>query len=280
LSLLSGILLLLIVVAVYVLTASSTGQDVRPLSQQRTISLAATPDLAPILEVVGARFAESHEGSRVKIDTLSAAAGLSELARGRIHVVAAAQALRDGSNELTAVSLVRDGVTVVVHQSNAIEELSDADVADIFSGRIRNWKFVGGEDAPVDVVKAAAGRVESEALFDYLKLDNVPRRVEAAQGDSEKTLHEIAANPSAVGIAFVATGLRLAQRGVPVKLLRINGVAPTIGNVEQGVFPVVLPVNLISKTHGNEFAQQFVTFAQSDAVRELFAARQFAGVSR
>jgi phosphate transport system substrate-binding protein len=275
--LLSGLLLLLIVVAVYVLTSIGADHDVRPLSQQRTVSLAATPDLAPILEVVGARFAESHEGSRVKIEALSVAAGMSELERGRIHVVVAAHLLPDSADGLRAVPIVRDGVTVAVHQSNSIQELSDSDIADIFSGRLHNWKFVGGEDTRIDVVKQAAGRIESEALFEYLKLDNVPRRVEGMQGDSERALRAVADNPAAVGVTSIATGLRLVQRGVPVKLLNIKGVAPSIDNVAQGLFPVILPVNLITKTRGNEFAQEFITFAQSGEIRELFAARQFAG---
>ncbi len=279
LSLLSGLLLLLIVVTAFVLTSYGTEHDIRPLSQKRTISLSTTPELAPILEVVGARFAEAHAGSRVKISTLSVSAGLSELSRGRVHAVVASYHSDHPAPGVIAVSLVRDGVTVAIHQGNSIQELGDTDIADIFVGRLRNWKFVGGEDAPIDFAKASAGRIETEALFDYLKLDNIPRRLESIQGDSERVLHEIAKNPRAIGITSVATGLRFIQRGVPVKLIRIKGVEPTLQNVASGDFPVILPVNMMFKAHGNNFVQEFVEFTMSDDIRALFAARQFAGAS-
>lgn len=276
LSLLSGFMLLIIVVVTFALATTGTDHDVRPLSQQRTVSLAATPDLAPIFEVVAARFAESHDGSRVKIDTLSASAAMSELVRGRIHVVVAARELHATDHGLQAFPIVRDGVTVAVHQSNSIQELSDTDIADILVGRLQNWKFVGGEDAAIDLKKAAAGRSETEALLMYLKLDNIPRRLESVHGDSERLLREVARNPAAVGVSSIATALRLEQRGMPMKLLKIRGVEPTLENIEQGNFPVTLPVNLIIKSDGNAFAREFVAFARSADVRELFTARRFA----
>jgi len=68
----------------------------------------------------------------------------------------------------TEYKVALDGLSVYVNESNSIKELSLEQLEGIFTGRIRNWKDVGGNDAPIVVVAEAPGlgtRTNVEASF-------------------------------------------------------------------------------------------------------------------
>lgn len=276
LSILSGLFFLVIVAAVSNLFVQRGDGEIRPLSQHRTVIVAADPDLAPMLEVVAARFSELRRDSRVRIDALSSTAALDELARGRVQLAIAAREPDATDTGTTTVLLARDGVTLLVHQSNSIMLLSDADMSDMYTGRLQNWKMVGGEDQGINMIKRAAGRGETEIFLKHLKLDNIPRRIEPVRGSSEQVIRAIAVDPGAVGIVSVATAQRAIARGVPVKLLSVHGIAPSAEAIQNGTFPVAMPVNMFLPAHATDTAREFAQVVSDADARSLFAARQYA----
>jgi phosphate transport system substrate-binding protein len=64
----------------------------------------------------------------------------------------------------------RDRVAVFVHKDNAVASLTRAQVKDLFTGKVRNWKEVGGPDAPVKIFLSSPGS-GTRATFQKLALD-------------------------------------------------------------------------------------------------------------
>lgn len=272
---LSGCIFLVILAAAARMMGSGGEGEIRPLSHQRTVVVAAAPDLAPLLEVIAARYTEQHRDLRVRVDTLSDAAALGELVRGRVQLAVVASDVDSADSRWVAMPIARDGVTLLVHQSNSIAILSDADMLDLYTGRILNWKMVGGDDVAVNVIKRSAGRSETRAFLRYLKADNIVRRVELAQGTSERLIRDVANDPAAVGIVSVAAAQRALMRGVPVKLLRVREVEPTAENIRDSRFPVTIPVSVVTSAALTGLAGDFVRFVGTGSSGELFAARQY-----
>jgi phosphate transport system substrate-binding protein len=63
------------------------------------------------------------------------------------------------------IPCAKDGVTVFLHESNPVKELSIKQLSDIFSGRITNWKAVGGPDQPIKLY----GRENSSGTYVFFK---------------------------------------------------------------------------------------------------------------
>jgi phosphate transport system substrate-binding protein len=68
------------------------------------------------------------------------------------------------------IPCAKDGITIYLHSSNTISELSIKQLSQIFSGKIKNWKEVGGQDAEIKLY----GRENSSGTYVYFK-DNVVR---------------------------------------------------------------------------------------------------------
>lgn len=267
---LSGIFILVILAALLMLASSQETEPAQPLSQQRTLVIAVTPDFASVMERVGASFVAAYRGTRVKILHVTADAALQDLRRERADLAVLVASAQTIPSDFHRVPLARDGISVVVHRSNPIVVLSDADISDLYTGRIKNWKTVGGEDMPVAVRKKSAGHLETELLLRYLKLENAARRAELALGDSEKLLHQVAENPEAFGISSVAVALRQARMGHPVKVLALRGVPAIESEIRTGRFPLVTTTLLVSGESTTPLSETFVAFAQSGVAREIY----------
>ena len=73
------------------------------------------------------------------------------------------------------IPCAKDGITVFLNESNPVKELSIQQLSGIFSGKITNWKDVGGSDAPITLY----GRENSSGTYVYFK-DNVVKNDYAA----------------------------------------------------------------------------------------------------
>ena len=65
----------------------------------------------------------------------------------------------------TEYKVALDGLSVYVHESNSLKELSMEQVEKIFTGRIKNWKEVGGNDAPIILYS----RENSSGTYEFFK---------------------------------------------------------------------------------------------------------------
>lgn len=73
--------------------------------------------------------------------------------------------LRNDIPQLRVVDIIAMPIVFVAHTSNAVDNLSKAEVADIFAGRIQNWKEVGGEDAPISTYRLTSPMNVSGTAF-------------------------------------------------------------------------------------------------------------------
>jgi phosphate transport system substrate-binding protein len=274
-ALLSGLLFLVIVLALWRFSATQNDHEVRPLSQHRTVTVATTADLASTIEELAEQFTGADPGTRIKVRAIGTEAALTELRRGRVQVAVIARELRADESDLKATSVARDGITLVVHQSNSIAILGDRDIADLYTGRLKNWKYVGGDDLLVSMKRTSAGRVETETLLRFVAVDNALSRAEPAQGSSEDVVRQVAESPEAVGITSIAAGLRQIQKGAPVKLLALREVAADLEAVREGRFPLTTPVNVVTAAYRPDLVQQFVDFTLAPESQALFRARQY-----
>ncbi|MED5492124.1 MAG: substrate-binding domain-containing protein [Pseudomonadota bacterium] len=212
--------------------------------------------------------------------------GYSALAAGQADVWAAsrrvksseAQAMANRADLLSGDSehiIAIDGLAILVHPSNPVEQLNIDTLARIFAGEISNWSEVGGPDRAIDIY----ARDEQSGTWDTFKelvlagrysLSESARRYES----NDQLSDDVTANPGGIGFAGFAS-----VRGA--KLLAIaDGEAPALKPSKLTVatedYPLSRRLYLYTPgTGGEPLAQEFVAFAQSEAGQTLVAESGF-----
>ena len=137
----------------------------------------------------------------------------------------------------TEYAVALDGLSVYVHPENSLKELTIAQVGDIFTGKIKNWKEVGGPDAPITVYS----RENSSGTYEFFK-EHILKGADFAA--SAQTMPGTAAIVQAVLKDKNGIGYGGAAYGGNSKLLSIKkddaspAIEPTEENVENGTYPI------------------------------------------
>ncbi len=234
---------------------------------QGKLTLTGSSTVAPLAAELGKRFEQRHPGVRIDVQSGGSSRGIADARSGLADIGMASRALKPDESDLRAFPIALDGICLIVHRDNPIAALTDDQVVKIYTGGIRNWKDVGGRDAPITVVNKAEGRSTLELFLSHYQLKNADIRADVIIGDNEQGIKTIVGNPDAIGYVSIGTAEYDAAQGTPIKLLPMAGVAPSTETVLSGRFPLTRPLNFVMKTEPQGLAKAFIDFAQSaDAV--------------
>ncbi len=262
-----------LIVAFVLLAGGATGCG-RP-GEGKKIVLTGASTIAPLAGEIGKRFEELHPGVRVDVQTGGSARGVTDTRQGLNDVGMVSRPLKDDEKDLFAFAIARDGVSVILHKDNPVSALADARIIDIYTGKITNWKDVGGRDARITVVNKAEGRSTLELFCGHFKLKNSDIKAHSVIGDNEQGIKQVAGNPDAIGYVSIGTAEYDAAHGTPIKLLAVGGVEATSANVANGTFPLARPLNLVTKAPPEGVVKEFLDFAASDEVHDLIREQSF-----
>jgi phosphate transport system substrate-binding protein len=137
----------------------------------------------------------------------------------------------------TEYKVALDGLSVYVNPENTLTELTVAQVGDIFTGKIKNWKEVGGPDAPITVYS----RENSSGTYEFFK-EHVLKGQDFAA--SAQTMPGTAAIVQAVvkdkgGIGYGGAAYGGGSKMLSIKKTDVSpAIAPTEENVESGTYPI------------------------------------------
>ncbi|WP_445627271.1 phosphate ABC transporter substrate-binding protein [Nostoc sp. DSM 114167] len=260
---------------------SSANRDANNTNKlQGKLVLTGSSTIAPLAAEIGKRFESQHPGVRVDVQSGGSSRGVSDARQGVANVGMVSRALKPEENDLKAFSIARDGVTVILHKDNPVKSLNDKQVVDIYTGKVTNWKQVGGKDGAITVVNKAEGRSTLELFTHYFKLKNTDIKAQVVIGDNQQGIKTVAGNPNAIGYVSIGSAENSAANGVAIKLLPVNGIAATTANVQNGTFPISRPLNLVTKTQPQGLTKAFLDFAQSQQVSDIVQKQNFVVVSK
>jgi phosphate transport system substrate-binding protein len=254
-----------------------------PASAQRTAAdqltgklvITGASTLAPLISEIGKRFESLYPTVRIDVQSGGSSRGVTDARQGLADIGMVSRAMKEDERDLSSFPVARDGVCPILHQENPVQALTDEQVVAIYTGKITNWKAVGGTDAPITVVNKAEGRSTLEVFLHYFKLKNVDVKAQVVVGDNEQGVKTVAGNRNAIGYVSIGTAEYDATHGVPIKLLPIGGIAASTESVRKGTFPLSRPLHLVTQTTPSSLAKAFIEYAQSKAVHDLIKQQYF-----
>jgi len=235
--------------------------------------------VAPLVSEIARRFESMNNGVRIDVQTGGSSRGINDVRNGIANIGMVSRTLKSNETDLQAFPIALDGISVIIHASNPVITLNQQQIIDIYTGRLTNWKSVGGRDARITVVNKAEGRSTLELFLDYSKLKNSEMKPHIIIGDNPQGIKTVAGNTDAIGYVSVGAAEFEINYGAPIKLLPLDGVDASVANVRRGIFPLSRSLNLITRTAPQGLVRDFIEFARSTQVHDLVEAQYYVPVS-
>jgi len=213
----------------------------------------------------------------IKFNTISndgTGKGLKALADGKVHVAGASRPLKpeELAQGLVPTTIGYDAIAVFVHTDNPIKELSKEQLKGIFTGRIRNWKEVGGKDAQIvpniEILTGKRATIEmfQEMILDGEKYGSGFKQIDLPKDQIVEIGHQKNGIASASRGLLVAVGPDMRSR---VKVIKVNGFNPTPANVRSGKYPIARSLFMVTMGEPKDEAKTFMDYVLSPAAQTI-----------
>jgi|GEM_PF-348770 len=157
----------------------------------------------------------------------------------------------------------KDPLAVIVNPKNSVHDIFEEQLRDIFTGKITNWKEVGGHDHPIIVIVPGKNSGAYQAFnYEVVKGKNVKYDIMTKKA----TVVIDAVKNFPWSISFVSQGASMGSEGLQV--IKINGLKPT-----HKCYPFYQTFSFITRGKPGGAVKAFIDFAFSDTGKELIKNR-------
>jgi len=237
-----------------------------------TIKVAGSTTVLPIISEAAKQYRALHPELNLTVSGGGSGVGVSNVERGTINLgmasrpLSASEAIRLGS-KIDVIPVARDAVAVAVSKTvyeSGVKQLSLSQIAAIYRGEIRNWREVGGVDAPILVIDKEASR-GTRHVFASVVLGNARARAPGATiitGSNNEEQAVISRSDQAIGMlsnAWLNDRVRAVAVGDGADAL-----LPTSENVAQGRYVIKRDLSILVPHNRSKEVDGFVDFLLSE----------------
>lgn len=234
-------------------------------TKQESITAVGSTALQPLVQEAAAQYMNDHPGATINVQGGGSGTGLSKVAEGAVQIgnadVFAEE--KDGidASKITDHKVAVVGFAPVANQDIGVDNLTKQQLIDIFTGKIKNWKEVGGKDLKIVVINRAEGS-GTRAVFEKQALDGATA-VKAQEQDSSGTVQKIV-NETPGAISYLA----FSYINNKVKALKVDGVEPAEENVKTNKWKIWAYEHMYTKGKAKGLTENFIDYMLSDEVQK------------
>lgn len=236
------------------------------------ITVVGSSAMQLLAEQAGNDYRLSHPDSNIVVQGGGSGTGLSQVQAGAVEigtsdVFAETQKGIDATklqNHLVAVV----GIVPIVNKSAGVKNLTRQQLSDIFTGKITNWKQVGGKNQNITVINRSKGS-GTRGTFEGLIL-NGKKPIQAQEQDSNGTVRKIVSSTPGT-ISYISFPYANDEN---IQKLSIDKIKPTNKNVETNRWHLWSYEHMYTKGKPNKNVQKFIDYmlgskVQNDLVPKL-----------
>ncbi len=260
--------------------ADTTAADSTTEAVTGEVTAAGSSALLPLAQAAADKFMDANPDCSVTVNGGGSGEGLKQVADGAIDIGDSDVFAEEKLDASVAAGLVDHEVCVitmapVVNADLGVDNLTTDQLIDIFTGKITNWKEVGGPDEEILLVTRPSSS-GTRALFKNWALNGEEEASNEAleTDDSGTLLQTVEQNKGAIG--YVALSYLVDDK--TVKTVAIDGVEPTLENTYNGTYKVWGYEHMYTNGEGSEAAQAFINYMMGDEFGDSIEAMGY-GVS-
>ncbi|NLR09531.1 MULTISPECIES: phosphate ABC transporter substrate-binding protein [Lactobacillaceae] len=230
-----------------------------------SITAVGSTALQPLVEAAGEQYTGEHLGTFINVQGGGTGTGLSQIQEGAVQIgnsdLFAGEQKGIRAQQLVDHRVAVVGITPVVNKKAGVNHLTTAQLIQVFTGKVTNWREVGGKNVPIVLVNRAQGS-GTRATFEQFGLAGHQSKTAQEQDSSGMVRQIVATTPGA--ISYVA----FSYVDKTVQAITLNGVAPTEANVITNDWKIWSYEHLYTKGQPTGLTKNFIRYVQSAAVQK------------
>ncbi|MEW6194620.1 MAG: phosphate ABC transporter substrate-binding protein [Bacteroidota bacterium] len=245
--------------------------------QSKVITVKGSDTLVILAQRWAEKYMGAHPGITIQVTGGGSGTGIAALINGTTDICNASRPMKPSEREKlkqryntlgVEVKVAKDGLSVYMNEANPVKELSLQQLKDIYTGKITNWKEVGGKDAKIIVY----GRENSSGTYVYFK-DNV-----LGGADYTATMQSLPGTAAVVNAVVkdknsIGFGGAAYAKGIKITAIKKDAnspaYAPTEENVKSGNYPIARYLYLYLRNKPTGEVKEYIDWILSKEGQEL-----------
>lgn len=264
--------------------ANCKGKKVENNDFSGNITVAGSSALQPLVQQGAKIFMEKNTAASINVQGGGSGTGLTQVSSGSIDIgnsdIFAEEKLgADKAKELVDHKVCVVGFGVVVNQKVSIDGLSKTQLIDIFTGKVTNWKEVGGKDLAIVVVNRPKSS-GTRATFKKIALDgNDEIESKALTEDSSGAVKKIIESTEG-SIGYLATSYLNDKANITgLKIIKFEGAELSSENIASGKYKIASYEHMYTKGEAKSLAKSFLDFMVSEEMKPVISKLGYIAIS-
>ena len=250
------------------------------LAGKKEITIKGSTTVLPIAQACAEAYMHKYDDVDISVQGGGSGVGIASVMDGTADIGDASRPVKDkeiakakeNGIELYQNVVAKDGIAIIVHASNPLNEITRDQAKAIYTGKIKNWKEFGGKDAQIVVINrdSASGTFET---FNKMVLKKERVLPGALQKMSNKGVADTVA-VTELSIGYIGMGYITPK----VKALVVEGVKPAKENVLNEIYPIARDLYMYTSGKPKGAVASFINFVLSKDGQKLVEQEGFISI--
>lgn len=238
-------------------------------TESKTLTIKGSDTMLPLLTALAEAYERAHPDIQISVTDGGSTVGIAAVIDGTVDLCMSSRAVNteEGKRanyrriELQDVIVALDGVTIIVNPQNPVNELTISELRQIFNGKIRNWREVGGLDQDIQVISQNADSGTSTFFKErVLQKENYKSGIQIATSNAVvvQSVDREFWSIGYVGFAFA--------QNAGVKVIRVKenpakpAILPSYVTIRDGSYPLERPLHIYAGKKVSNLILSFLEF--------------------
>ncbi len=235
------------------------------LSYAEDLRIDGSTTVLPIAQRAAEVFMKKYPSAKVFVSGSGSGTGIKALVDGTTNIATSSReakgkevaTAKEKSVTLAAHKIALDGIVPIVHPSIKINDITTEQLRDIYNGKIKRWKELGGPDRPISVVSRDTSSGTYEVWEEKILKGDKVRADALLVASNGQAVQTIAKNKFAIGY------LGIGYIDKTVKVLKVNGQSSSAKSVRDGSWPIARPLFMYTNGTPAGIIAKFIDFMLS-----------------
>ncbi len=241
------------------------------IAKEKRITIAGSTTVLPIAQATAEAFMDIHPDVNITVRGGGSSVGIASIISGTVDIGDASRHIKTkeilkakelGVNPVENV-IANDGIAVVIHPTNPIEKLSINQLKGIYTGKINNWKELGGPNMPIVVISRDVSSGTFEVFNKFILEGSKLKEGALMLASNNAVASTVATTPGAIG--YVGLG----YLNPKIKAIKVEGIMPTVKTVQNKTYPLSRTLHMYTNGKPKGLVKEYIDFVLSPAGQKI-----------